>query len=117
PRRRSHPRMARVARENAREQASRLKSATGREDRCELVRRNHFELRVGAIGGFLVRAPAPEVRGVAETRALDVVVSDLGHELGPHGFPRQILALAPAALAAGHALAFRFIAEPRPLLP
>src|SRR6185503_21124226 len=39
---------------------------------------------------------------VTEAAVLHVIVSDLEHELRAHGFPRQILALTPAALAAGH---------------
>src|SRR5690606_3997320 len=39
-------------------------SATGGEDRPELVGRHDLELRVRARLGGLVRAPAPELRGV-----------------------------------------------------
>ena len=40
-----------------------------------------LELRVGAVGGLLVGAPAAELRGVAEAGALHVVVGDLDDEL------------------------------------
>src|SRR5262245_17810888 len=86
-----------------------------REDRGELVRRDDFELRVGAVGRLLVGAPAPEVRDVAEARALHVIVRDLDDELGTQRLPRQALARAPAALRAGHALRLRL--GTRPFLP
>ena len=43
------------------------------------------------------------MRHVTESRSLHVFVSDFSHQFGPHGFPRKILALAPSALATGHA--------------
>src|SRR5439155_15546481 len=45
-----------------------------------------------------------KVRHVTETRSLHVLVSDFHHQFGPQGLPRQILALAPAALATRHAM-------------
>ena len=41
---------------------------------------------------------------MAEAVALQVVVLDLADALGPQRFPAQVLAAAPAALRAGHAL-------------
>src|SRR5205823_5667969 len=43
------------------------------------------ELAPGAIGRVLVVAPADELRAVPETRALDLVVAHLDHELRPDG--------------------------------
>src|SRR6185437_14270770 len=56
------------------------------------------------LAGRLVRSPSAELSGVPEAPALHVVVSHLDDELGAEGLPREILALAPAALAARHAL-------------
>src|SRR5262249_39213204 len=61
------------------------------------------ELRVAALARGLVAAPAAELRGVAEARALHVVVADLDHELRAQRLPREVLALAPAAPRAGDA--------------
>src|SRR5437660_7620501 len=72
------------------------------EDRRQLMRRNDLELVVGAVARFLVRAPSSELRGVTEPAALHVVVGYFDHQLGTQRFPGQILALAPAALGAGH---------------
>ena len=83
---------------------SAVSSSRPREDLRQLLRRNHFELRVGAVARLLVGAPPAKLRHVAEARALHVLVSDLDHQLGPQRLPRQILALAPAALPARHAL-------------
>jgi hypothetical protein len=49
-----------------------------------------------------------------------VLVGDFDHQLGPQRLPREVLALAPAALAARHALrALRHLARfrLRPMLP
>ena len=75
------------------------------EDFHQLLRRNHFELAIGAIARLLVGAPSPKMRHVAEAVSLHVLVRDLDHKLGPQRLPRQILALTPAALPARHALA------------
>ena len=74
----------------------------GAEDLRELVRRRDLELIVAAVRRLLVEPPALEDRGVAEPRALHVVVLHLADALDPQRLPRQILAGAPAALAAGH---------------
>ena len=82
------------------------------------MRRDDLELRVGAVARRLVRPPAPELRGVAEARALHVVVGDLDDELGSQRLPREVLALAPAALRAGPALAAALrVGRAGPLLP
>src|SRR5579864_685217 len=75
-------------------------SATLRENRCQLLRRNHLKLRIRAVAGLLVLAPSAELRRVAEPVSLHVVVSDFHDQFGAQGFPRQVLALAPAALPA-----------------
>src|SRR5436190_907532 len=49
-------------------------------------------------------APAKEGRRVPEAVALQVVVLDLADALRTHRLPRQVLARAPAAGRAGHAL-------------
>ena len=41
---------------------------------------------------------------MTEAAALHVVVSDFDYQLRPQRLPGQVLALAPAALAAGHAM-------------
>src|SRR6185369_4182007 len=57
-----------------------------------------------ALGGRLVGAPAQEGRGMAKAVALKVIVFHLAYTLDAQRLPRQVLARAPAALAAGHAL-------------
>src|SRR5256885_11404822 len=69
----------------------------------ELVRGCDLELIVAAVLRLLVRAPAQEIGCVAEAVALHVVVLHFADALDPQRLPRQILAGAPAALAAGHA--------------
>ena len=73
------------------------------EDLLELVRRRDLELIVAAVARLLVGAPPRENRRVTEARPLQVVVLDLAHALDAQRLPRQILAGAPAALAARHA--------------
>src|SRR5579864_298856 len=73
------------------------------KDGGDFLRRHDFKLSVGAVGGLLVGAPAAELGDMAEAAALHVVVRDLDHQFGTHRLPRQVFALTPAALAAGHA--------------
>src|SRR6266571_4731035 len=80
-------------RRRALEQVSRG-SAAGGENLRQLLRRNDFELRIGAVARLLVRAPPSKMRQVTEARALHVLVSDFGHEFGSQRLPRQVLALA-----------------------
>ena len=54
-------------------------SASFGEDGHQLLRRNNFELCVGAITGLLVEAPATKLRHVAEARTLHVLVCNLNH--------------------------------------
>src|SRR5690349_23169701 len=56
-----------------------ISSASVREDLRQFLRRNHLELRVCAICGFLIRTPAAELGGVAEAIALHVIVCNFDH--------------------------------------
>src|SRR5437899_4198201 len=85
------------------------------ENLRELGGGRDLELVVAAVGRPLVGTPAHEGRRVTEAIALQVVVLHLAHALDPEGLPRQILAGAPTALAAGHANVA--VADVRPLAP
>src|SRR5580704_12970159 len=76
-----------------------------RENCGEFLRRNYLKLGIRAIGWLFVGPPAAEVRHVTKAASLHMFVSDFHNQLGPQGFPRQVFALAPAALAARHAMA------------
>src|SRR5712691_7110510 len=78
-------------------------SAAGRENRRQLLGRNNFELGIGAVVRLFVHAPSAKLRSVSKAASLHVVVGDFDHQLASEWFPRQVLALAPAALAARHA--------------
>src|SRR6516225_11358430 len=80
-------------------------SAASRKDRHQLLRWNHFELRVGAVARLLVGAPSSKLRHVTEASSLHMLICDLNHEFRSERFPGQILALTPAALAARHSTA------------
>src|SRR5712671_1176288 len=71
-----------------------------------------FQLVVAAGARVLVRAPALEVRGVAEAVALQVIVSDLADARGAERLPAQVLAAVPAAGGARHALVAFLRASP-----
>src|SRR5206468_5638003 len=73
------------------------------KDLPQLVRRCYFELIVLAVGGTFVRPPPLKDRGMTKPAPLHVIVLHLAHALDAQRLPRQILAGAPAALAAGHA--------------
>src|SRR4029077_4400251 len=94
-------------------------SATLRENRRQLLRRNHFKLRIRTVAGVLVLGPSAELRRMTEPVSLHVVVSDLHHQFGSQRFPRQVLALAPAALPARHTFRriSRFAGLVCPMLP
>src|SRR5690349_22734068 len=85
------------------------------KDLLELLRRNDFELRKGAVARTLVRSPTPELRRVSKPSALHVVVRDFDDQLRPKRLPRQILVGAPATRRARFPL--RAIARPLPLGP
>ena len=77
---------------------------SGTEDRGKLESRNDLELIVATVVRWLVVAPAQERGGVAKPVALHVVVLHFADPLDAHRLPRQVLARAPTALAAWHAL-------------
>src|SRR5260370_364120 len=79
-------------------------SSTARKNRRQFVRRYDFKLCISALARLLVFAPPSEMRHVPEASTLHVLISDLGHQLGPQRFPRQVLPLAPAALATRNAM-------------
>src|SRR5687767_10328472 len=81
---------------------SRSASRAFGKDRRQLRRGHDLELRVGAVRGSLVAAPAAKLRRVPKAPALQVIVADLDHELRPERLPGQILALTPAALTTWH---------------
>src|SRR5438876_6218565 len=56
-----------------------------------------LQLGVGARARLAVRAPADELRGVPEPRALHVVVADLDHAFRPQRDEREVLAGIPPA--------------------
>ena len=62
--------------------------ATGGENRFQLLRRNDFELGIGAVAGLFVRSPSAELRRMTESASLHMVVSDFHHQLGSQCFPR-----------------------------
>src|SRR5947199_208870 len=97
----------------------RARARAGAEDSLELVGRRDLQLIVAAVLGTLVEAPAHELRGVPEARALHVVVGDLADALGTQRLPAQILAAIPPAGRAGHALprSTRFVLRVGPLAP
>ena len=66
--------------------------------------RNDFKLGIGTIAGLFVRSPSAELRRVPEAISLHVIVSNFYNQFRPQRFPRQIFALAPATLSAGHSL-------------
>src|SRR5262249_49731843 len=73
---------------------ARLRSGAARvpraEDPLELVGGRHLQLVVAAVTRPLVRAPAHELRGVAEARTLHVIVRDLADALGAQPLPPHI---------------------------
>src|SRR5271156_1705547 len=91
-----------MRRRNLLEQSASLE--VSRENRFQLVRRNAFKLRVGAIARLLVGPPLPELRHMAESRSLHMLICNLNYQLGTERLPRQILAVAPTALTSGHSM-------------
>jgi hypothetical protein len=74
------------------------------EDGFEFFGGDYFQLGEGAGFWFAVGAPAAEVGHVAEAAALHVFVGDFDDKFGAERFPLEVLAAAPTALAAGHAV-------------
>src|SRR5262249_21196545 len=72
------------------------------EDLLELVSLRDLELAVATVARAPVGPPAEEHGGVPEPVALQVVILDLAHPLDAQRLPREVLARAPSALAAGH---------------
>src|SRR5215218_10419334 len=72
------------------------------EHSFQLERRRDLELIVAAVLGAAVGAPAQEGRRMPEAIPLQVVVLHFADPLDAQRLPRQILAGAPAALAARH---------------
>src|SRR5439155_11216136 len=73
------------------------------EDLRQFIAARDLELIVATFLRRLVEPPAQKNRGMAKTRALQVVVFHFAHALDAQRFPRQVLAGAPAALPARHA--------------
>src|SRR5271166_3171445 len=67
------------------------------QDLGEVVADRLLELRVGARARLTVRAPADELGGMPEARALHVVVADLDHALRAQRDERQVLVRVPPA--------------------
>src|SRR5580704_1812854 len=82
----------------------RSNSAPVRENRCQLLRWNHFKLRISTIDRLLVGSPSAELCHMAEAAPLHVLVSDFHYQFGTQRLPGQVLALTPAALATRHPL-------------
>ena len=101
--RRARP-AGRAERSAATPRLTRVRARSDGEDLLQRVRRDDLELVVAARFRRLVGAPAQEGRRVAEAVALQVVVLHLADALGAQRLPRQVLAGAPAAGRAGHAL-------------
>src|SRR5205085_3435196 len=73
----------------------------------QLGRRDDLELRVGAVAGVLVVAPAPETRVVAEPSAEQTLVLHFADALDAERLPRHVLVRVPAVQAAGQPLPAR----------
>src|SRR5258708_36610178 len=58
-------------------------SSTPCKNRRQFVRRNHLKLGISAVAWLLVFAPPSKMRHVPEASPLHVLISDLGHQLGP----------------------------------
>ena len=73
------------------------------EHAAQLHGDGRLELRVRAGPRIAVGPPPHEPCGVAEPVPLEVLVRDLGDQLGTQRLPRQVLRRVPAARRAGHA--------------
>ena len=70
----------------------------------QFLRRNNFKLTVGTVAEFFIHSPSAELRRVTKAISLHVIVSNFQNQFRPQWLPRQIFALAPATLSAGHSL-------------
>ena len=59
-----------------------------RKNRSQLLRRNDFELGIGAVAGLLVGSPPAELCHMTEAASLHVIVSDFHHQFRSQWFPR-----------------------------
>src|ERR1700733_11675919 len=75
-----------------------------REDGLQFFRRNNFKLSECARGWLAIGAPPAEVSHMPEASALHVLVRNLNYQFWAEWLPGKILALAPSAFAAGHAM-------------
>src|SRR5690242_1468973 len=92
------------SRPSIRKAENQLVIASPPEDGRYFLRRYYFQLRVGTCRRRLVRAPSAKLRRVAEAVTLHVIVGHLHHQFRPQRLPREVFALAPAALPARHPL-------------
>ena len=67
---------------------SRLDTSDLRKNRCQFLRRNNFQLRIGAVARLFVGTPSAELRRVTKAAPLHVLVSDFHDQFGPQGLPR-----------------------------
>ncbi len=74
------------------------------KNRHQFLRRNYFELSVGAVARFFVGAPPSKLGHVTEAGALHVFIGNFNYKFGAQWLPRQILTLTPAALPSRHSL-------------
>ncbi len=74
------------------------------EDGLQFFGRDNFKLSEVAGSWFAVGAPPAEVGHMPEASALHMLVRDLNYQFWTERLPGKILALAPAAFAAGHAM-------------
>src|SRR5689334_4707449 len=79
-------------------------SSVDTQNPTQVVADGLLELLVAARLRVAVGSPPLEVGGVAEAPPLHVVVLHLEHPLGPQRGEGEVLALAPAALGARHAV-------------
>src|SRR5208282_5535835 len=80
----------------ARRMAAR-RMAARRQDLGQVVAHRLLQLRISARARIAVRAPADELGGVPEARALHVVIADLDHALRAQRDERQVLGRVPPA--------------------
>src|SRR6266851_9781624 len=83
--------------------ALQLQALFAREDSPHIELRRRRDLIESALLGRLVQAPAKKARRMPETLAgLELVVSDLTHQLRTHRHPLEVFSPRPAAESARH---------------